>query len=108
MGSILRDAARRTPDVTASWPVGTIRPIAAAGPTRELLADAERAASALAARFEPGERVAVVATSIPESLILTYAAGLAGLVLVPVNPALRATELRHVLGQSVVLGVSSS
>ena len=31
----------------------------------ELLADAERAAAALAARFEPGERVAVVATEHP-------------------------------------------
>jgi fatty-acyl-CoA synthase len=59
---------------------------------------------ALVDRFEPGERVAVVATSIPESLILTYAAALAGLVLVPVNPALRANELRHVLGQSGCAG----
>ena len=39
-----------------------------------------------------------VAPSMPESLILTYAAALAGLVLVPVNPALRADEVRHIAG----------
>ncbi len=46
----------------------------------------------------------MIATSIPESLILTYAAALAGVVLVPVNPALPAGELRHVLGQSGAAG----
>ncbi len=70
----------------------------------ELLADALIAARALAARFEPGERVAVIATAVPESLLLSYGAALAGVVLVPVNPALRAGELRHVLGQSGAAG----
>jgi fatty-acyl-CoA synthase len=105
VGSILRDAARRSPDTTALV-AGTADPSARRRWTyAELLADAERASLALAARFEPGERVAVLATGIPESLILTYAAALAGLVLVPVNPALRANELRHVLGQSASVGV---
>jgi len=105
VGSILRDAAHRTPHTTALV-AGTPDPTARRRWTyAELLADAERAAAALAARFEPAERVAVVATSIPESLVLTYAAALAGLVLVPVNPALRAGELRHVLGQSASAGV---
>jgi fatty-acyl-CoA synthase len=49
--------------------------------------------------------VACWAPSVPESLVLTYAAALAGLVLVPVNPALRAAELSHVLGQSGAAGV---
>jgi fatty-acyl-CoA synthase len=104
VGSILRDAARRSPDTTALV-AGCADPSARRRWTyAELLADAERASLALAARFEPAERVAVLATSIPESLILTYAAALAGLVLVPVNPALRSTELRHVLGQSACVG----
>ncbi len=105
VGSILRAAARRSPHTTALVAGG-------ADPVRrrrwtyaELLAEAERVASALASRFGPGERVAVLATSIPESLVLTYGAALAGLVLVPVNPALRADELRHVLGQSGCAGV---
>ena len=104
VASILRDAARRTPDTTA-----LVAGTAEAGSRRrwtyaELLADTEQAAAALAARFEPTERVAALATSIPESLVLTYAAARAGLVLVPVNPALRAVELRHVLGQSACAG----
>ncbi len=44
---------------------------------RELLADAERCARALLARFEPGERVAVWAPNIAEWVILELGAGLA-------------------------------
>ena len=66
----------------------------------ELLAEAEQAARALTARFAPGERVAVWAPNLPEWVILEFAAGLAGLVLVTVNPALRPAELAYVLNQS--------
>ena len=52
-----------------------------------------------------GERVAVWAPSRPESLLLTYAAARAALVLVPVNPALRAAEVLHILSQSGAAGV---
>jgi fatty-acyl-CoA synthase len=104
VASILLDAARRSPD-TIALVAGTADPASRRRWTyAELLADAKLAAEALAARFEPTERVAVIATSIPESLILTYAAALAGVVLVPVNPALRAGELRHVLGRSASAG----
>jgi fatty-acyl-CoA synthase len=105
VGAILREAAGRSPDTTALV-AGTADPgLRRRWTYAELLVDAERAALALAARFEPSERVAVAAPSIPESLVLTYAAALAGLVLVPVNPALRDRELRHILGQSGASGV---
>jgi fatty-acyl-CoA synthase len=105
VGGILRDAATRTPDAIALV-AGTLEPALRRRWTyAELLDDAERAGRALAARFDASERVAVVAPGIPESLILTYAAALAGLVLVPVNPSLRVGELRHVLGQSGSSGV---
>ena len=71
----------------------------------QLLADAERAARALAARFAPGERVAVWAPSLPEWVIVEYAAALAGLVLVTVNPAYRLAELAYVLNQSGAAGI---
>lgn len=71
----------------------------------QLLADAERAARALTARFAPGERVAVWAPNLPEWVILEYAAALAGLVLVTVNPAYRAAELAYVLNQSGAAGI---
>lgn len=71
----------------------------------ELLEDAERVARALAARFAPGERVAVWAPNLPEWAVLEFGAALAGLTLVTVNPAYRSQELRHVLDQSQAAGI---
>ena len=71
----------------------------------ELLAEAERGARALTARFRPGDRVAVWAGNCPEWVLLEFAAGLAGVTLVTVNPAYQADELAHVLGHSGARGV---
>jgi fatty-acyl-CoA synthase len=71
----------------------------------QLLAEAEQAARALTARFAPGGRVAVWAPNLPEWVVLEYAAALAGLVLVTVNPALRPAELAYVLNQSGASGI---
>ncbi|WP_202874791.1 AMP-binding protein [Kribbella kalugense] len=71
----------------------------------ELLAESEAVARALLGRFEPGERIAVWADNIPEWVVLEFAAALAGLTLVTVNPALRDRELVHVLAQSRSAGV---
>ena len=71
----------------------------------ELLDTAERVAGALTTHFDPGARIAVWAPTRPESLVLTYATALAGMVLVPVNPALHAEEARHVLASSRAAGV---
>ena len=71
----------------------------------ELLAEAEQAARALSVRFAPGERVAAWAPNLPEWVILEYAAALAGLVLVTVNPALRPAELAYILNQSGAAGI---
>ncbi|HXQ44280.1 MAG TPA: AMP-binding protein [Acidimicrobiales bacterium] len=105
VAGILRRAASVAPDVTALVQ-------GAPDPARrrrwtyaELEAAAGRAATALTARFAPGERVAVWAPSLPESLVLTYAAAMAAVVLVPVNPALRAGELSHILRQSGAAGL---
>ena len=98
VGGALRAAAERAPDRVAliageadparrrQWSYG------------ELLTAAERGARSLAALFEPGERVAVWAGNCPEWVQLEFAAALAGLTLVPVNPAYQAEELAHVLG----------
>jgi fatty-acyl-CoA synthase len=72
---------------------------------RELLAEAERAARALLTRFQPGERVAVWAANRPEWVLLEFATALAGLTLVPVNPAYQADELGYVLSNSRARGV---
>jgi len=104
-GDALRDAAAKAPHATALVE-GAVDP---AGRRRwsyaELLEASERAARALLGRFAPGDRVAVWANNIPEWVILELAAGLAGITIVTVNPALRPQELAYVLGQSQADGI---
>ena len=71
----------------------------------ELYREAQRTARALLARFKPGERVAVWAQNIPEWVMLEFGAGIAGMILVTVNPGFRAKEVEYVLKQSRSAGV---
>jgi len=105
VGDMLREAAAAASGVTALV-AGTPGPGDRLRWTyTELLEQSERAARALLGRFEPGERVAVWASNIPEWVVLEFAAALAGITIVTVNPALRAQELTHVLRQSTATGV---
>jgi fatty-acyl-CoA synthase len=105
VGGILRAAAAAGPDLPAMV-AGVPDPAARRRWTyAQLLADAEQAARALTLRFAPGERLAVWAPNLPEWVILEYAAALAGLILVTVNPALRPAELAYVLNQSGAVGI---
>jgi fatty-acyl-CoA synthase len=105
VGGVLRAAAAARPDGLAMIG-GLPDPQARRRWTyAELLEDAECAARALAARFSPGERVAVWAPNLPEWVVLEFGAALAGLVLVTVNPALRPAELGYVLSQSGAAGI---
>jgi len=72
---------------------------------RELLADAERLADCLGTRYAPGERIAIWSPNTPEWALLEFAAALAGLTLVTVNPAYQARELAYVLTQSRSVGL---
>ena len=103
VGDMLREAAADSPNAAAlvSGVPGDDRRWTFA----ELLADAERVAHALLARFEPGERVAVWAPNLPEWLLLEFGAALAGLTLVTVNPAYQPKELAYVLRQSGASGI---
>jgi fatty-acyl-CoA synthase len=100
IGSVLRDAAARAPGKAALIHGDPDRQGRRQWTYSELLTGAERAARALLTRFEPGERVAVWAPNSPEWIILEFAAALAGLTLVTVNPAYQGDELAHVLGHS--------
>src|SRR5215470_1392868 len=105
VGGVLRTAAAAGPDMLAMV-AGVPDPAARRRWTyAQLLAEAEQAARALTARFAPGERVAVWAPNLPEWVILEFAAALAGLVLVTVNPAYRPGELAYVLNQSDAAGI---
>ncbi|MFI9381404.1 AMP-binding protein [Kutzneria sp. NPDC052558] len=105
VGSALRAAAEAAPDTVALVDGVADPALRRRWRYSDLLVEAEEVARALLGRFVPGERIAVWAGNSPEWVILELAAGLAGLTLVTVNPALRAGELRHVLGQSRVSGI---
>lgn len=100
VGGILRDAARRRGDAPALVEVDPAGETARQWTFPELLADSERLAAALASRYVPGERVVVWAPNIPEWVLMEFACGLAGLVLVTANPSYQTAELRYVLEQS--------
>ncbi|HEY4411175.1 MAG TPA: AMP-binding protein, partial [Acidimicrobiia bacterium] len=105
VGGVLRAAAAEAPDLVALVE-GVADPAARRRWTyAELLSDAERAAQAFLARFEPGEHVAIWAPNIPEWTIAAFGAALAGLTLVTLNPAYKASELRYVLDQSQAAGL---
>ncbi|MFK7830766.1 MAG: AMP-binding protein [Congregibacter sp.] len=105
IGDALREAVAETPHTIA-----LIAGVADPAHRREwtyaaLLEESELAARALLERFEPGERVAVWATNIPQWVIMEYACALSGLILVTVNPSYQADELAYVLRQSKSAGV---
>src|SRR5580698_9639786 len=105
VGEALREAAADAPHTTALVE-GAVDPAARRRWSyAELLEASERAARALLGRFAPGDRVAIWANNLPEWVILELAAGLAGITVVTVNPALRAQELAYVLGQSQADGI---
>ena len=106
VGSVLREAVSLHGDRPA-----LVEGIAAPPADRrrwtfsEMLAAAEKVAGALLERFNPGDRVAVWAPNIPEWILLELGAGLAGVVLVTVNPAYKPKELDYVLRQSGSAGI---
>lgn len=99
-GGLLRDVAAAGPDRAALVEIGMDGQPGRRWSYGALLADAERLATALASRFQPGERLCVWSPNTPEWVLMEYACGLAGLVLVTANPAYQAKELRYVLEQS--------
>src|SRR4051794_159337 len=103
VGDMLREAAKDSPNEVAL--VAGVPGVDRRWTFAEMLADAERVAAALLARFSPGERVAVWAPNVPEWVLLELGAGLAGVVLVTVNPAYQRDEVAYVLGQSGASGV---
>ena len=105
LGQLLEQAAKSAPDrlaLIAGVPDPTLR---RQWTYSELYTEAQRTARALLSRFKPGERIAVWAQNLPEWIMLEFGAGLAGMVLVTVNPGFRANEVEYVLKQSRSAGV---
>lgn len=100
LGEVIRRNVARVPDRLALVD-GQSDPSARREWTyAELLAESEQAARALLATYAPGDRIAIFAPNSPEWIILQQALGLAGLIMVAINPAYRSSELRFVLKQS--------
>jgi fatty-acyl-CoA synthase len=102
---LLRDAAATVPDRVALVDCVEDRATRRQWTYAELLADAERVARALLARFDPGDRVAIWAPNSAEWVIAQQGISLAGMVLVALNPAYRAREVSFVLQQSGARGI---
>jgi len=100
IGDILRASAAEAPDRSALKELGYDGLIGRSWTYGELLAESERLARALASRHAEGARIAVYANNVPEWVLLELACGLAGIVLVTVNPAYQKRELKYVLEQS--------
>ena len=66
----------------------------------ELYKDCLELAKRMSSRHKKGTRVAVWAPNYPEWVIIEYAASLAGLILVTVNPSFQEDELKYVLEKS--------
>jgi fatty-acyl-CoA synthase len=71
----------------------------------EFVADAERVARALLARYSPGDRIAIWAPNSADWIILQQGISLAGMVLVALNPAYRSREMQFTLSQSGVVAL---
>ncbi|MFT5691097.1 MAG: fatty-acyl-CoA synthase [Oceanicoccus sp.] len=100
IGDMLRASTARVPDQPALKELTYSGEIARVWTYAELLSDCERLARALASRHDEGARIAVFANNVPEWILLELACGLAGVILVTVNPAYQKRELKFVLEQS--------
>lgn len=71
----------------------------------QLLREAEQVAFALLGRFQVGECVVVYAANSPEWVLLQHGMSLAGIMLVPVNPAYTTRELEYVARNCNAAGI---
>lgn len=105
LGGLLRSVAATHPDRIALVE-GTPDPAARRRWTyAQFLAEAEQMARALLGCFRPGERVAVYAPNCAEWMILQHGMSLAGLLLVPLNPAYKADEVAVILRGCEATGI---
>lgn len=105
VGDMLRQVAAEAPDRLA-----LIEGVADPSKRRrwtyaQLVDQSERLARALLADLNPGDHVALLAPETPEWVLFQQAAYMAGLVLVPINPAYTAREVEFVLRNSQARGL---
>ena len=97
LGTLLEAVAAVVPDRAALVERGSTR---RQWTYRQLLEGASAMARRLLQAHAPGESVAIWAPNSAEWVLLDLAASLAGILVVPVNPAFKESELRFLLEQS--------
>lgn len=97
--------ARRTPYRIALTDTGASGAPPRSWTCEALRDDAATLAVALLSRFAPGERIAVWVPPRPEAVLLQFAAALAGLTLVAIDPACLGGELIEILDHSGAVGL---
>lgn len=97
IGDLLREAARVAGDRVALVDGVADPALRRRWTYAELLTDAETVARALLKRFQPGDRIAVCSANCPEWIILQFGVVMAGMIIVPTNPAYREAELASIL-----------
>lgn len=105
VGDLLRAAAEDAPDTVALIEGERDPEHRRRWTYAGLLGESETVARALMQRFEPGERLLIVAPNSAAWVLVQYGAALAGLVLVTANPAYQERELEYVLMRSQAVGV---
>jgi len=105
VGSILRSAAINSPRKIALVEADMDGQLGREWTYSALLLDSEKLARALLSRFKQGDKIVVWAPNIPEWILMEYATGLAGIVLVTANPAFQPRELEYVINQSEAVGL---
>ncbi|MFO1187294.1 MAG: AMP-binding protein [Alphaproteobacteria bacterium] len=105
IGAALARAAEDSPRTTALREVTIGGEIGRSWTYKELNDQARRLAGALLVRHEPGDRIAIFAHNVPEWVLMEYAAAIAGLTLVTVNPSFQPREVKYVVEQSRSRGI---
>ncbi|HEX4110247.1 MAG TPA: AMP-binding protein [Solirubrobacteraceae bacterium] len=100
LAQLLRNGARDAPDRIALVDGVPDRAARRRWSYSQLLDEAEGVARALRARLAPGASVAVYASNRAEWTLLQHGASLAGMLLVPLNPAYKASEVEVILRSS--------
>jgi len=105
LGALLREVATEVPDRIALVDAVADPALRRRWTYAQFLAEAEAAARALLKHFAPGDRVAFCAANCAEWLIVQHGLSLAGMVLVPINPAFRERELETILRDSEAVAI---